>query len=351
MSQKKDEHKPGLKRGALNLAEAGLILVAIPLIFQICLTFALSQALTKIETQTLALLHSKSIISAASQVTVQFYTVAMGLSGWRFDHDPSIPRNYLKSTRTAHESIEQLVALTKGNPDQTERVRKIGKLGLEADSVVAQYAHPLEVGTTPNLEKTQFRLSLTQTVLPMAKELQILMKQEEAKLRDKNPDPNSLLGIIFIGLMANLFLSGALGLFFSNSILSRIHALTNNLKRCAERKELAPNLEGRDELVHLDEVFHRLDDSLTAVEKRKREFVAMINHDLRTPLTTLQYILALAQKGSYGEFSEAEKNTLAQQEGELSKLVDYVNEFLADEKKKTNETGSLIGTSGSEGGA
>ena len=103
--------------------------------------------------------------------------------------------------------------------------------------------------------------------------------------------------------------------------------------------------------MHLDRVFHQFNDSLSSIERQKREFVAMINHDLRTPLTTLQYVLALALKGSYGEISEAEKETLLKQENELLKLVNYVNDFLTDEKKKAKSSDSDAAAQLDESGA
>lgn len=336
MASTNDKQQPRrVKNGFFNLSETGLILVAVPLIFELGLAMALSDTLSKIERQTISHLHSKAIVSNAGQINDGFYNMAMFLTLWKYTKDPSIGGQYKSAVRQAHESVDRLISLTRENPDQNARALKIRQLGIEADAVVAQFAKPIVSGASVMIEAAGFRRELRKSFVPMLEELEILVQEENNRLTSVKPDLGGLFKTICFGLLANLVLSCFLALFFARSIIARIDRLTDNLKSCAERRELAPSLQGRDEFVQLDKVFHQFNDSLTSIEKQKREFVAMINHDLRTPLTTLQYVLALALRGSYGEFSEGEKKVLAKQEDELMNLVNYVNDFLAEEQKKS----------------
>lgn len=257
------------------------------------------------------------------------------LTLFRFTRDPAIADSYRTSRRAAKETGEYLILLTSDRPEQRERAEKVNKLGDEAAAIVSGFEHSMEMGLSAVIEASRFRHQVNRIFVPMINELDALVKEERLRLTGEQPNFDRLFKVIAIGFGANLLLSGFLAIFFFRAIISRIDRLKYNLKCCAAREKLAPTLEGRDEFVRLDEAFHRLDDQLTAIESRKREFVAMINHDLRTPLTTLQYVVALALKGSYGEFSEEERVTLAQQEEKLVELVDYINEFLADEKRKS----------------
>jgi hypothetical protein len=323
-----------VKNGMFNLSETGLILVAVPLIFELGLALALSDTLSKIEKQTISQLHSKSIVSTAGRINDGFYSMAMYLTWWKYSKDPSIADQYKDAVAEAHESADQLISLTRDNPEQLARALRIRQLGTEAEAVVAQFAKPIVSGVPAMIEAVGFRRELSKSFMPMLDDLKVLVKEEENRSTNVKPDLDGLLKIICFGLLANLLLSCFLALFFANAIIARIDRLTDNLKSCAERTELAPRLQGRDEFVHLDKVFHQFNDTLISIERQKREFVAMINHDLRTPLTTLQYVLALALRGSYGEFSEDQKEVLVKQENELLNLVNYVNDFLAEEQKK-----------------
>lgn len=335
MASTNDKQTPRrVKNGLFNLSETGLILVAVPLIFELGLAVALSDTLSKIEKQTISQLHSKSIVSNAGQINDGFYSMAMYLTLWKYTKDPGIGGQYKSAVAEAHDSVDRLIALTRDSPEQQARALKIRQYGIEADAVVAQFARPIVTGVLAMIEASAFRRELRKSFVPMLEELEVLVQEENNRLTKVKPDLQGLFKTICFGLLANLVLSCFLALFFARSIIARIDRLTDNLKSCAERTELAPTLQGRDEFVHLDKVFHQFNDSLTSIERQKREFVAMINHDLRTPLTTLQYVLALALRGSYGEFSEGQKEVLVKQEDELLNLVNYVNDFLAEEQKK-----------------
>ncbi len=329
-----------VKHGIFNLAETGLILVAVPLIFELGLALALSDTLSKIEKQTISQLHSKAIISAVGEIDGSFYSMVTLLTLWKYTKDSSIGTQYKEAVRETHAEVDHLIDLTKTNPEQNARAIRVRDLGLQADAVVDRFARPILSGFSVVIEASRFQRDLRKCFMPMLEELNALVKEERKRLSSEGTDLQGLFKTICFGLLVNLLLSGFLALFFAKSIIARIDRLTGNLKSCAERTELAANLEGRDELVHLDKVFHQFNDRLTSIEKQKREFVAMINHDLRTPLTTLQYVLALALRGSYGDFSSAEKEKLEEQEEELLKLINYVNDFLAEEKEKSQDMSS-----------
>ncbi len=74
------------------------------------------------------------------------------------------------------------------------------------------------------------------------------------------------------------------------------------------------------------------------VERLRREFVAMINHDLRTPLTSISGLMKRVEGGAYGELAPAGKELCSLATVELERLMRLVNELLDFEKL---ESGNL----------
>lgn len=77
------------------------------------------------------------------------------------------------------------------------------------------------------------------------------------------------------GVLLALVSGGALLWGFSRSIAGRLQVLTENTRRMAEGKELAPRLKGRDELSRLDHFFHQMAEaSITKTKKMKCSSIA-----------------------------------------------------------------------------
>jgi signal transduction histidine kinase len=102
--------------------------------------------------------------------------------------------------------------------------------------------------------------------------------------------------------------------------------------RLARRASLNPPLEGTDELGLLDATFHKMADEREQIERMKQEFVAMLSHDLRSPLTSVQGTLTLAATGAYGDLSERLSSELNRAQRNAQRLIGLVNDLLDIEK-------------------
>jgi PAS domain S-box-containing protein len=73
------------------------------------------------------------------------------------------------------------------------------------------------------------------------------------------------------------------------------------------------------------------------IERMKQEFVAMVSHDLRTPLTSIQGFLTLLQTGMYGSLNENGSQNLDIAEANISRLIGLINDLLDIEKMESGK--------------
>lgn len=68
------------------------------------------------------------------------------------------------------------------------------------------------------------------------------------------------------------------------------------------------------------------------MERMKREFVAMVSHDLRTPLTAVQGTLDLLNEGTYGELTSSGTKRVQVASDSIDRLIGLINDLLDIEK-------------------
>ncbi len=68
------------------------------------------------------------------------------------------------------------------------------------------------------------------------------------------------------------------------------------------------------------------------IERLKEEFVAMISHDLRTPLNTMQFTLSMAQQGVWGALSDKGNERLSRALNSADRLLNLINQLLDVQK-------------------
>jgi PAS domain S-box-containing protein len=73
------------------------------------------------------------------------------------------------------------------------------------------------------------------------------------------------------------------------------------------------------------------------VDRMKQEFVAMVSHDLRSPLTSIKIVLNLLQQGAYGNLNEVGMARVRAVEESTGSLIRLTNELLELEKAESGQ--------------
>jgi signal transduction histidine kinase len=116
------------------------------------------------------------------------------------------------------------------------------------------------------------------------------------------------------------------------SIVERINALKAKSEEFAGGRQISPSLKGRDELSFLDQSLCQASSAIHEGEAQRQELIAVINHDLRTPLASVLANLELISQGVFGRLPDEPAEVLEMSEFELQHLLAQINDLLMLEK-------------------
>ncbi|MCY4408840.1 MAG: ATP-binding protein [Caldilineaceae bacterium] len=138
--------------------------------------------------------------------------------------------------------------------------------------------------------------------------------------------------LIFAGGIAT-----ALGYFLSIALSEKIQWVGRAAAAIAEgKRNVRVDVVGKDELAHLGETFNQMAEQLEAAESRHREteqlrrnLLAWIGHDLRTPLASIQALVEALTDGYVTDPAETQRylRTVQRDASALSVLIDELFEM------------------------
>ncbi|MDZ4838305.1 MAG: ATP-binding protein [Candidatus Melainabacteria bacterium] len=86
------------------------------------------------------------------------------------------------------------------------------------------------------------------------------------------------------------------------------------------------------DFVHIQDITER-----HRLEKLRQDFLAMVSHDLRTPLTSIRLFLQMAAMGNYGDMTDKGKRAIDRAESSTELLISIVNDLLEAEKIESGD--------------
>lgn len=322
----------------LNLNQKGLIIVAIPLIWEGLFVFFLYLMLEDAENKVNKETKSRIVLQEVNNISKSIMDSASHLVAWNFTHRKDELQKFDNTMLGLADSIDNLKAMSEDNPVRREHAKKLEYHGKATMRNLLSHREKM-VGDAsrvyaPNFQ--QFRRDFDADFDPFLKEAQILANEEE-RVQKQVPQAvearrTSLRIFLITGFAVNVIAAIAVALYFNRDISARLMVLIENSQRMAIGKELLERISGKDEVARLDSVFHEMAISLRQAEATKREFVQMISHDLRTPLTAILGTFELLSSGAYGKLSERGETRVADAQRESERLIGMINELLDIDK-------------------
>lgn len=325
----------------LTLSRRGLILVAIPLLFELLFIGALSYQLKTAQMETAKEAEAKVVVFQTNRLFKHIYDSSMGLFIYITTRADPAAKLYEKKVQAIHTSLDQLQELLKHDPGKLQKLQlveaKINKLFTATDKVksaIDEGGLGLSfVRTAANQAEFHGLLRELMTELDAFSE-EARKTEEEAPIKlERRQQVLELL--LLVGVVLSIVVAVIVSLVFSRSITGRLSVMSENAERFAQGKPLAAPIKGGDEIAGLDAVFHRMADSISENQRLKQQIMSMVSHDLRSPLGALRVFLGNLAADGYGELSQSGKDAVKRASRSTTDLIDMTGDLLELEKSET----------------
>lgn len=327
----------------LKLIHSGLILVSVPLIFGFIITCGLNSELQQAFQQRRNIERSSISAVALSKLVADCVEFKSDLIATTVNLQPSTLtndslNNDVKKVRTDLDELKELSASNKNYAELlADSMPTAGQALTEVISIANETDGTASKGALPSLIKLETAIeNLKRSAQKHADALPT--DPAAAKIHDRMVQQ-------FLAwlIAANILVCPLIVLYFSQNVVRRLLVLVSNAERLAHDKQLLEPVGGDDEIAHLDKVFRLMAETITKTraereeaERLKKEFVAMIGHDLRTPLSSVQGTLTLLADGIYGDISDVGVKKARVAEKSIERITHLANELLDIEKIESN---------------
>jgi signal transduction histidine kinase len=321
-----------------KIAQKGMLLVIVPLVFEVIFMSVLIYLLVLAEADIQRRIESKQIVSVATTVGTRlidcqflamlYNAMKIPMLDVRFDEDTRFIGNQLielkhlcgetEPRRSLSLEIESTVNTT------LNRLRTIFTGEFEPDAELRKVA-----GTTKQSDRVYSRMTgsfnVIDKLLTMEQHTQAQVQAKEKLYREY------IRKAIIYGVGAHVILTVVLAIFFARTITAPIAILSDNTRRLVRREPLAAPIRGDDELSHIDGVFHAAAQDLLMVDKQRKHLVSLVKDELSEPLRTVQYTLHNLSQGVLGDLSEKAENRILLAARDTDRVMRLIDDLLSIE--------------------
>jgi signal transduction histidine kinase len=362
-----------------GVLQQGLVIIAVPLLFQLAFATVIGCMLYDVKEQTKREQDSREILDTLNKGVQALVTSTGPIVMYALTKKPEHKKQVDEYERETLNIFDHTGELLKDDPKQVADLKKarsttekyFGDLEKEAarnaSNVQLQKvmdamggykfmlsSNPSMMNSLPSIEGTSTLQILTELnttfnrIMNMGKpgiEIKMLsdrvMSREKAlgeKFAEKREKSIRTLQLaLSTGIVLNIVLSTLLAFTLMRSLTSRLQHGMENTARLVKREELEAPINGNDEIAYLDRTLYETGMHLIELEKFKQELISIVSHELRTPLLSVSSALELFSAGVLGELSEKGLSRLKFAQDEANRLIRLINDLLDIEKMEAGK--------------
>ena len=260
----------------MKLSQKGLLLVASILMVQLIIVFCLMNSMAEAEREAEREAKAKEIVGRTNGLIHKFYDAGTSLKGYISSIDPEASQKYKSLMKEIPSEIAWLKTAMKENKKAFEAVKRIEKRAEKTISLLQNARRVTEDGSLDDIQQTvkSFRDELQPTFDSLILDVDVLVDSQQHILKEspalqaKARAGTRTFLYSLIGL--NVMVALALALFFLRNITRKVDLIVDNTRRLAAGKPLNQPLSSKDELGHLDRIFHQMSRELEEARRKER---------------------------------------------------------------------------------
>ncbi|MBS2006209.1 MAG: PAS domain S-box protein [Cyanobacteria bacterium SZAS TMP-1] len=440
---------------SVSLSKKAIILVTVPLVFEVLFVGALAYLLHMVQAERERENHAREISTHVNSALVALLDRFSSCILYHVSDSDAFRQRFTGSGSKISNELKTLKALVAPFPEEKLAIERMTELFIGCGEDLQRAQGQLELGD--KMQAARMWMKADGVISRLLKSIDDIVAYQEKNLRDTRSAQEQLVKsvevILLLGVIGNVVLASGLVVYFNRGTTSRLNTLMDNTVRLAIAMPLNEPLSGGDEIAHLDSTFRemasaleesrrkeravvdnavdvictidrdgvftavnpavkglwgfdpeeiigqpisrvivpedfkatvkaieeivkssqqegvfenrivcadrrtvdfawsahwsRKDKSLFCVarditerkevDRMKRDFVAMISHDLRTPLTSIQMVLSLLAAEAYGQINDNGHEKLEAAEANVERLIGLVNGLLDLEKMESGK--------------
>lgn len=329
----------------MKLRHQILILLGVPIVCQLFTVAVLFQAVAKVDESAQQEARAKEVIALAQECNGILGRAVMGISAHALvGGKQGGGREQLLSVLKLR--IARLEELTKNNPKAETLVKRLKEAGQRFltywDELIGTYgAGDDRLFLAQFFFKGEFIQSLEVLFTQLCTDNDKLSELYRPMVGDLAPEAirarTGLRQATVAVVAANILLVAALAMAVNQQTLTRLQILLENIRAFSRREKSLRKLKGQDELAELDNAFHEMSDEWHRLDEVQKSLRAMVSHDLRSPLTSINLALELLIDTKIDTFDEKTAKTIRRVSSETQRLARLAKTLLDIEKLESGQ--------------
>jgi signal transduction histidine kinase/CHASE3 domain sensor protein len=257
--------------GSLTIFKKGLILVSVPLLFQLTLIGLFADLQWRNTDAEAWSLHSKDVLRQGQSVFTKLVSAETAERGFVVTEDPAFAASYDDDAREVPGDLQRLQDLVRDNPGQETRA---GQFAAKAQAFLAWHTKILGLARAGARKEAVAQIKTLQGKSQMdgLRDAVDGFLAEEQRLDDGrrltlDNSQRVLNWYLAVGAALALLVTVVTAWVFSRGISGRLATLTENARCLAVGKELARPIRGADEIARLDGAFREMAGELAGAQK------------------------------------------------------------------------------------
>jgi PAS domain S-box-containing protein len=263
-------------RQRISLSAQVLILLTVPLVFQLGLLASLASLQKEAELQSEKALHAQRVSEAINALSKGLYEILTSFAETRQEGpDFDSAEKLVSMAQRVRKDFTLVADLTKDNPRQAEIV---GRARTASENALTQLASAQDFinsgGELVRDERKKFWKKMREYMRVIISKEVMDIGRSEAEIVTRNPELQAayrerVQQLLLLGGGITVFLALCLAVYLTRSITGRLKLLNDNAYRLTIGRELNSALKGSDEIASLDQAFHKMASELQEASRKQ----------------------------------------------------------------------------------